>query len=111
KQLDARFVAVFIEVLESKELAYRHGEDADFEAELAAEQQHFNRLSLQGATAALLLAPAGVSSLPSDGLGRDRVAQLPRAPRERGHRQRSADARRPRGPAPAPGGALRRGPG
>ncbi len=51
KQLDARFVAVFIEVLESKELAYRHGEDADFEAELAAEQQHFNRLSRQGAPA------------------------------------------------------------
>jgi putative nucleotidyltransferase with HDIG domain len=34
-QLDPHFVEVFAELLEDKDLAYRHGEDADFEAELA----------------------------------------------------------------------------
>ena len=38
-QLDARFVEAFIEVLEGKDLAYRHGEDADFEAELALDKR------------------------------------------------------------------------
>jgi putative nucleotidyltransferase with HDIG domain len=33
-QLDARFVAIFIELLEGKDLSFRHGEDADFEMEL-----------------------------------------------------------------------------
>jgi putative nucleotidyltransferase with HDIG domain len=33
-QLDARFVAIFIELLEGKDLTFRHGEDADFEMEL-----------------------------------------------------------------------------
>jgi putative nucleotidyltransferase with HDIG domain len=36
-QLDARFVEIFIELLEGKDLTFRHGEDADFERELALE--------------------------------------------------------------------------
>jgi putative nucleotidyltransferase with HDIG domain len=37
KQLDARFVEIFIELLEGKDVSFRHGEDADFEKELALE--------------------------------------------------------------------------
>jgi len=37
KQLDARFVEIFIELLEDKEVTFRHGEEADFERELALE--------------------------------------------------------------------------
>ena len=39
-QLDARFVEVFVtKVLEGKDLTYRHGEDADFDVELALEER------------------------------------------------------------------------
>jgi putative nucleotidyltransferase with HDIG domain len=38
-QLDERFVETFIEVLADKDLRYRHGEDADFEAELALDRR------------------------------------------------------------------------
>ncbi len=38
-QLDARFVDAFVKVLDGKDLAYRHGEDADFEAELALDKR------------------------------------------------------------------------
>ena len=38
-QLDARFVEAFVEVLDGKDLAYRHGEDADFEAELVLDKR------------------------------------------------------------------------
>jgi putative nucleotidyltransferase with HDIG domain len=34
-QLDPRFVEIFVELLEGKDLTFRHGEDADFEKELA----------------------------------------------------------------------------
>jgi putative nucleotidyltransferase with HDIG domain len=37
KQLDARFVEVFIELIEDKDVSFRHGEEADFERELALE--------------------------------------------------------------------------
>jgi putative nucleotidyltransferase with HDIG domain len=37
KQLDAHFVEVFIELLEGKGVSFQHGEDADFEKELALE--------------------------------------------------------------------------
>jgi len=37
KQLDARFVEVFIELLEGNDVSFRHGEEADFERELALE--------------------------------------------------------------------------
>jgi len=36
-QLDARFVEIFIELLEGKDISFRHGEAADFERELALE--------------------------------------------------------------------------
>jgi putative nucleotidyltransferase with HDIG domain len=36
-QLDARFVEVFIELLEGKDVSFQHGEQADFEKELALE--------------------------------------------------------------------------
>jgi putative nucleotidyltransferase with HDIG domain len=35
KQLDARFVEIFIELLEGKDVSFQHGEAADFEKELA----------------------------------------------------------------------------
>jgi putative nucleotidyltransferase with HDIG domain len=38
-QLDTRFVEVFVEVLADKDLAYRHGEDADFETELGLDRR------------------------------------------------------------------------
>ena len=38
-QLDAHFVDLFIQVLADKDLAYRHGEDADFERELALDRR------------------------------------------------------------------------
>ena len=37
KQLDARFVEVFIELLEDGDVSFRHGEEADFERELSLE--------------------------------------------------------------------------
>src|SRR4051812_34889562 len=36
-QLDGRYVEIFIDLLEGKDLQFRHGEDADFERELALE--------------------------------------------------------------------------
>jgi putative nucleotidyltransferase with HDIG domain len=38
-QFDPQFVDAFIEVLADKDLRYRHGEDADFEAELALDRR------------------------------------------------------------------------
>jgi putative nucleotidyltransferase with HDIG domain len=37
KQLDARFVELFVELLEDEDVSFRHGEEADFERELALE--------------------------------------------------------------------------
>jgi putative nucleotidyltransferase with HDIG domain len=37
KQLDARFVEVFVELLEGEDVSFRHGEEADFERELSLE--------------------------------------------------------------------------
>jgi len=37
EQLDARFVEVFVELLEGKDVSFQHGEAADFEKELALE--------------------------------------------------------------------------
>jgi putative nucleotidyltransferase with HDIG domain len=39
KQLDSRFVEVFIELLEGKDVSFAHGEAADFEKELALESR------------------------------------------------------------------------
>ena len=38
-QLDGNIVEIFVSILESKDLAYRHGEDADFEVELALDRR------------------------------------------------------------------------
>ena len=38
-QLDSHFVEVFVILLEARELRYRHGEDADFDAELALKRR------------------------------------------------------------------------
>ena len=37
KQLDARFVEIFVELLEGKDVSFQHGEAADFEKELSLE--------------------------------------------------------------------------
>jgi putative nucleotidyltransferase with HDIG domain len=37
KQLDSRFVEIFVELLEGKDVSFQHGEEADFEKELALE--------------------------------------------------------------------------
>jgi putative nucleotidyltransferase with HDIG domain len=39
KQLDARFVEIFIELLEGKDVSFQHGKAADFEKELALEKR------------------------------------------------------------------------
>jgi len=39
KQLDSRFVEVFIELLDGKDVSFQHGEAADFEKELALESR------------------------------------------------------------------------
>jgi putative nucleotidyltransferase with HDIG domain len=39
KQLDERFVEIFIELLEGKDVSFQHGEAADFEKELALESR------------------------------------------------------------------------
>ena len=38
-QLDGDLVEIFVKILESKDVAYRHGEDADFETELALDRR------------------------------------------------------------------------
>jgi HD-GYP domain-containing protein (c-di-GMP phosphodiesterase class II) len=38
-QLDPRFVEIFAELLHGNDLTFRHGEDADFEKELALESR------------------------------------------------------------------------
>jgi putative nucleotidyltransferase with HDIG domain len=49
KQLDARFVEVFIELLEGKDVSFQHGEAADFEKELALESRIAETASPDGA--------------------------------------------------------------
>ncbi len=39
KQLDPRFVEIFVELLEGKDVSFQHGEAADFEKELALESR------------------------------------------------------------------------
>jgi len=50
KQLDARFVEVFIELLEGKDVSFQHGEAADFEKELALEARIAETASPGGET-------------------------------------------------------------
>ncbi len=60
KQLDARFVEVFIELLEGKDVSFQHGEAADFEKELALEARIEETASPGGETSRFQT--AGVSS-------------------------------------------------
>jgi putative nucleotidyltransferase with HDIG domain len=60
KQLDARFVEVFIELLEGKDVSFQHGEAADFEKELALESRIAETASPDGETSRFQV--AGVSS-------------------------------------------------
>jgi putative nucleotidyltransferase with HDIG domain len=48
KQLDARFVEIFIELLEGKDVSFQHGEAADFEKELALESRIAETASPEG---------------------------------------------------------------
>jgi putative nucleotidyltransferase with HDIG domain len=48
-QLDARFVEVFIELLEGQDVSFQHGEAADFEKELALETRIAETASPDGA--------------------------------------------------------------
>ena len=60
KQLDARFVEVFIELLEGKDVSFAHGEAADFEKELALESRIAETASPDGETSRFQV--AGVSA-------------------------------------------------
>ncbi|HEX5927766.1 MAG TPA: HD-GYP domain-containing protein [Solirubrobacterales bacterium] len=48
KQLDGRFVEIFIELLEGKDVSFAHGEAADFEKELALEARIAETASPEG---------------------------------------------------------------
>jgi len=48
KQLDARFVEIFIELLEGNDVSFHHGEAADFEKELALESRIAEAASPEG---------------------------------------------------------------
>jgi putative nucleotidyltransferase with HDIG domain len=48
KQLDARFVEIFVELLEGKDVSFQHGEAADFEKELALEARIEGTASVGG---------------------------------------------------------------
>jgi putative nucleotidyltransferase with HDIG domain len=60
KQLDARFVEVFIELLEGQDVSFQHGEAADFEKELALESRIAETASPDGEGSRFQV--AGVSS-------------------------------------------------
>ncbi len=60
KQLDARFVEVFIELLEGQDVSFQHSEAADFEKELALESRIEETASPGGAKSRFQV--AGVSS-------------------------------------------------
>jgi putative nucleotidyltransferase with HDIG domain len=66
-QLDGRFVEIFISTLEDQDLTYRHGEDADFEAELALDRRIRDYVGVSDpARVSTALASAGVSNTPGD---------------------------------------------
>ena len=64
KQLDARFVEVFIELLEGKDVSFQHGEAADFEKELALESRIAETASPDGDGQAASRSPASASLTP-----------------------------------------------
>lgn len=52
-QLDGRLVEAFIEVLADKDLSYRHGADADFEAELGLDKRIHDYMQSEGSARAV----------------------------------------------------------
>jgi putative nucleotidyltransferase with HDIG domain len=60
KQLDARFVEIFIELLDAKDVSFQHSEAADFEKELALEARIAETASPDGGAGRFQV--AGVSS-------------------------------------------------
>jgi len=60
KQLDARFVEIFIELLDAKDVTFQHGEAADFEKELALEARIAETASPDGGASRFQV--AGISS-------------------------------------------------
>lgn len=54
-QLDAQFVGIFVGMLESRKLSYRHGEEADFEAELALDRRIRDYVGVDPGRAARLI--------------------------------------------------------
>jgi putative nucleotidyltransferase with HDIG domain len=54
-QLDAQFVRIFVSMLESRKLSYRHGEEADFEAELALDRRIRDYVGIDPGRAARLI--------------------------------------------------------
>jgi HD-GYP domain-containing protein (c-di-GMP phosphodiesterase class II) len=60
KQLDARFVEIFIELLDAKGVSFQHSEAADFEKELALEARVAETASPDGGASRFQV--AGVSS-------------------------------------------------
>jgi putative nucleotidyltransferase with HDIG domain len=59
-QLDGKLVELFVKILESKDVGYRHGEDADFETELALERRVTEYASMSDLP--MLTGPAPVES-------------------------------------------------
>ena len=71
EQLDARFVEVFIELLEGKDVSFQHGEAADFEKELALESRIAETASPEGQANRFQVAgvqPSLAAAQPSDRL-------------------------------------------
>jgi putative nucleotidyltransferase with HDIG domain len=61
-QLDERFVEIFIGMLEKQQLSYRHGEDADFEAELALDRRIREYVGVRSAGERMTLGSRGPKS-------------------------------------------------
>jgi putative nucleotidyltransferase with HDIG domain len=61
KQLDARFVEIFIELLEGRDVSFQHGEAADFEKELAREK-HRAEEAAKVATPSPDVRPSGIQT-------------------------------------------------
>jgi putative nucleotidyltransferase with HDIG domain len=62
-QLDGNLVEIFAQILESKDVAYRHGEDADFETELALDRRVTEYASASDLPLLSALAPLDVETV------------------------------------------------
>ena len=77
KQLDARFVEVFIELLDGKDVSFQHGEAADFEKELALESRIAETASPDGEANRFQVAGVSVLSARVDTVRLDARRHLP----------------------------------